>query len=89
MSQDIDFDTLEVTFWGVDFFKNRLNKEVLYGTTLYWPIQRQFGSDEDSKQASWMADSILLSGFIPCLLLIGPILTAGSLLPTWVFLNSL
>jgi len=46
VSQDMTFDTLSVTFWGVDFFRNTKGKEVLYGTTLYWPLARQFDSQE-------------------------------------------
>jgi len=41
VSQDLDLDTLSITFWGVDFFKNEQGKSVKQGTTLYNPVSRQ------------------------------------------------
>lgn len=38
ISDDHRFDTLSVTFWGIEYFKSYQNKEVLFGTTLYWPL---------------------------------------------------
>lgn len=44
ISDDARFDTLSVTFWGVEYFKSFEQKEVKYGTTLYWPILRQIST---------------------------------------------
>lgn len=44
ISDDQQSDTLSITFWGVDYFKSAQNKEVKYGTTLYWPIFRQISA---------------------------------------------
>ena len=40
ISMNTAYDTLSVTFWGVHFFKSWQEKEVLYGTTLYYPLTR-------------------------------------------------
>ena len=34
ISNDSQFDTLSVTFWGVEYFKSVQAKEVKFGTTL-------------------------------------------------------
>jgi len=62
-------------------------KEVLYGTTLYWPLVRQMNMD-DMDFIRWFAD-FLKWPVIVSFILILPVITAGSLLPTWVFINSL
>lgn len=62
-------------------------KEVLYGTTLYWPLVRQMNM-EDMDFIRWFAD-FLKWPVIVSFILILPVITAGSLLPTWVFINSL
>lgn len=41
ISDDTQYDTLTVTFWGVEYFKSMQGKEVKFGTTLHWPIVRQ------------------------------------------------
>lgn len=79
-------DTLSVTFWGTEYFKSQQGKEVRYGTTLYHPILRQInpiegdGIDNLSYLNGWAYASILL---------ILPFASLGSLLPTWMFINSL
>ena len=40
ISENTAFDTLSVTFWGVEYFQSWQSKEVLYGTTIYWPLVR-------------------------------------------------
>ena len=76
-----------MTFWGVEFFKSTQNKEVLYGTTLYWPLFRQI-SAEDQETLDNMED-IMRWVALATLFLILPVITAGSMLPTWMFINSL
>ena len=87
ISNDSQFDTLSITFWGVEYFKSHQNKEVLFGTTLYWPIFRQISASE--KETIDSLDDILDVVWISTMLLILPAITAGSLLPTWMFINSL
>ena len=41
ISNDSRFDTLSLTFWGVEYFKSYQNKEIKFGTTIFWPILRQ------------------------------------------------
>ena len=87
IANDSQFDTLSVTFWGVEYFKSSQNKEVKFGTTLYWPIFRQVSSSELETVDS--LNSILDILWFGTMLLILPVITAGSLLPTWMFINSL
>ena len=86
ISTNMAYDTLSVTFWGIQYFKSWQGVEVLYGTTLYYPLTRQIGPD--AEYVGWLAE-LLKWPVILALLLILPVITAGSLLPTWVFLNSL
>ena len=58
------------------------------GTTIFWPLARQFGSKDEVEQVDEFADSVTWL-IMPCLLLVIPVITAGSLLPFWVFINSL
>ena len=87
ISNDSQFDTLSVTFWGVEYFKSYQNKEVKFGTTLYWPILRQISPSEQETVDN--LNSILDTLWFGTMLLILPVITAGSLLPTWIFINSL
>ena len=87
ISNDSQFDTLSVTFWGVEYFKSYQDKEVKFGTTLFWPIFRQISASE--KQTVDSLDDILDVVWLGTMLLILPVITAGSLLPTWMFINSL
>ena len=65
-----------------------MNLEVEMGTTIFWPLARQFSSDDEAEEVDDFADSMAWM-IIPCLLLVAPVITAGSLLPFWIFLNSL
>lgn len=60
-----------------------------FGTKLEWKITRQI-SLENKRQIDEsimpVLDSALVTGMIPIIFLIG---LGGSLLPTWMFLNSL
>jgi len=75
-----------VTFWGVEYFKSFQDKEVLFGTTLYWPLMRQVSAGE--KETVDQIESILRWFSIATMLFILPVITAGSMLPTWMFINS-
>ena len=64
------------------------NQEVELGTTLTWPIVRQFAMQSEIDSIDGYADSliwILLASF----LFLSPVITAGSMLPFWMFINSL
>ena len=87
ISDDTQADTLSLTFWGVEYFKSYQDKEVKFGTTLYWPIVRQVTASE--REAVDLTNSILYPLWIGTMILIIPSITAGSLLPTWMFINSL
>ena len=60
---------------------------MLYGTTLYWPITRQI-NPEDSEYIGWLAE-YMRPWVTLAIILVLPVATVGSLLPTWIFLNSL
>ena len=60
---------------------------MLYGTTLYWPLVRQI-AQEDMEFIRWFADALLVLVLV-CFAFAAPVVNAGSLLPTWVFVNSL
>ena len=87
ISTDSQFDTLSLTFWGVDYFKSYQNKEVKFGTTLYHPIFRQVSASE--KEAIDQLHLAVDQMFIGIMLMVLPVITVGSLLPTWMFINSL
>ena len=87
ISNDSQFDTLSVTFWGVDYFKSYQNREVKFGTTLYHPIFRQVSASE--KETIDQLHSVVDFIFISTMLMVLPVIMAGSLLPTWMFINSL
>ena len=81
-------DFIEVTFYGVEFFKSFQGVEVEFGTQLHWRIVRQI-----SKQQAQTVDKINDAVFgvfatisIAMLLFVG---LGGRLLPTWMFLNSM
>ena len=87
ISDDTAYDKLSVTFWGVEFFKSFAGKEVEYGTTLYWPIMRQIsGTEKESIQNVNVSVKVLL---VTTFAMILPVIAVGSLLPTWIFINSL
>lgn len=77
---------LSVTFWGTEYFRSVQGKEVRFGTTLYQPILRQIKLDDAGAVDNL---SYLNSWFLASILLIGPFASLGSLLPTWMFINSL
>lgn len=87
ISADQQLDTLSVTFWGVDYFRSVQNKEVKYGTTLYWPILRQISIQE--KEMIDHIHGVIASVTGASLFVVAPIIVIGSLLPTWMFINAL
>ena len=79
------YDTLEVTFYGTDFFKSAAGEQVRFGTTLGRTILRQFPLE----RATWhwrVGLAIVWMIWAVCLF---TILLTGRLLATWMFLNSL
>lgn len=87
ISDDTQYDTLSVTFWGVEYFKSTQGKEVKFGTTLKWPLVRQISPAEMETVES--IDSFLQLLTIGSFLFLLPVVLAGSLLPTWMFINAL
>ena len=88
VSEDSEFDTLSITFWGTDYFKNEYDEEVEIGTTVFYPLPRQFSSEDEVEEVNEIADSISWIAILS-FLLVAPVITAGSLLPFWIFVNSL
>ena len=85
VSEYIEYDTLEVYFWGVEWFKSEEGVPVRYGTRLETPIIRQI----DPVLAGRLGElGHYISLGIACFLLLTVVLTRR-LLPTWMFLNSL
>ena len=81
-------DFIEVTFWGIEFFKSFQGIEVEFGTKLYWRIQRQL-SEEDAESMETIGGMVKdASMAIACFMFL--FLGMGArLLPTWMFINSL
>ena len=75
-----------MTFWGTEYFKSINNKEVRYGTMINHKIFRQI-SPESAEEIELLDFGPTLMGL--SLLFILPFVTIGSLLPTWMFINSL
>ena len=65
-----------------------MNKEVEVGTTIFWPLARQFSSKDEVEEIEEFSDSVSWLAIL-CLVLVAPVITAGSLLPFWIFVNSL
>ena len=86
ISDETQSDILSVTFWGVEYFKSKQKKEVLFGTTLYWPLLRQVTKDE-SREVDQIFNILRLDAILTAVFIL-PVITAGSLLPTWMFINS-
>ena len=80
------YDTLEVHFWGNDFFKSAEDGEpVRYGAMLEHKIVRQV-SPKTGRRLSAIANVLACLIWTVCLF---AIILTGRLLPTWIFLNSL
>ena len=78
---------LKVTFWGVDFFQSAKNGEpVRLGTTLEWPILNQI-TDKQADQMSEYGETIKIA-IVGLLAAMIPFCSLGTLLPTWIFLNT-
>ena len=85
VSEYVEYDTLEVYFWGVDWFRSSEGEPVRYGTRLDRPILRQI--DPELAEALGVFGHILAT-VVGLLMLLSALLT-GRLLPTWMFLNTL
>ena len=59
---------------------------MLFGTTLYWPLLRQVIKDESTVIDQIF--NILRLDLVGTAFFILPVITAGSLLPTWMFINA-
>jgi len=59
----------------------------MQGTTLFWPLTRQVLAEETAKIDK--VHDLLSTLTIFSLVLILPVISAGSLLPTWMFINAL
>ena len=86
MSENEDQDTLEVYFWGVDWFTSGDGEPVRYGTRLDTPIVRQL--DPDVAQTLDDLSKIVRILTLGAILL-SIIASGGNLLPTWIFLHAL
>lgn len=85
VSEYIEYDNLDIFFWGVDWFKSDKGEPVRYGTKLTRPIVRQI----DPKLAKTLGVfGHVLATVVALLILIAAILS-GRLLPTWIFLEAL
>ena len=76
-----------MTFWGTEYFKSSLDKEVRYGETISHKIFRQIGIGASKQIDSLHTTTDTFGAF--GILLILPLVTVGSLLPTWMFINAL
>ena len=83
-----ELDLIEVTFWGVEFFKSSEGVEVKLATRLYWQIMRQLTDEraEELDEIIGYVSTFILAVLSLLFLLIG---AGGRLLPTWMFVNSL
>lgn len=79
------YDTLEVYFWGTNFFKSADGKEVRFGSKLERKILRQITQET----AYWLWHVGLVFVWLIWAVCLFTILLTGRLLATWMFLNSL
>lgn len=70
----------------MEYFKSIQDKEVLFGTTLYWPLLRQVSKDE-SESVDRIFNFLRFDSIVTALFIL-PVITVGSMLPTWMFINS-
>lgn len=88
MSDTDQIALLHVTFWGTDFFKSKESgSEVRLGTTLEWPIFNQISTKESDTIGEYRYSARM--ALLALLLLMVPFCSLGTLLPTWMFLNTL
>ena len=81
-------DYILVTFWGTEYFKNPAGNEVPFGSEVSWEIFRQMSPEEIVSVSSALAFSFALLIIIAFFILL-LIFTCGSLLPVWMFINSM
>lgn len=81
----MEFDTLEVSFWGTDFFKSEDGESVRFGTRLERKIARQV-SPSTGRAMVILGQVLAVLTWTVCLF---AIFISGRLLATWMFLNSL
>ena len=80
-------DNLSVTFWGTEYFKSSTGEEVKYGEEVSMKIIRQINMKEAEKLQYGM---IYIKVYIIIIVLLAmAFFSLGSLLPMWIFINSL
>ena len=85
VSEYVEYDVLEVYFWGVDWFKSDKGEPVRYGTKLDRPILRQI----DPTLAEWLGVLGHVLMIISAMIMLMAAMSSGRLLTTWIFLDAL
>ena len=83
VSENILHDTLEVYFWGTEYFRSWQGEDVRFGTKLEWPIVRQI----DPEIAGFLGQFGHIVKFSNALGVMAVVAFTGRLLPTWMFIN--
>lgn len=89
ISQHRLFDTLKVTFWGNQWFESADRHHVRYGTILTRDIVRQLDPDSASRLDKFASILVVIVELFLLFLLVLAVLTSSTLLPWWVFINSM
>ena len=79
---------MQVVFWGTEFFRSqKTDVAVRLGTSISWPIYNQIRQEQAEIVNEIKKDSriTLMTGLI----LMVPFCTLGTLLPTWMFINTM
>ena len=86
VSEHQELDTLEVSFWGVNWFRSEDGEPVRYGSSLESPIVRQLDPEtaENINKIVWPTVFSIKSA-----ILLSIVASGGNLLPTWIFLHAL
>lgn len=80
-------DNLSVTFWGTEYFKSSAGHEVMFGSEVRMKMIRQINLLEAEQIDKSL---VYIKGYIVAIvLLILSFFSLGSLLPMWIFVNSL
>ena len=85
ISENIQHDTLEVYFWGTDYFRSWQGEDVRFGTKLEWPIVKQI-DPEIAGLLGQFGHAIKIANAIGVTAVIA---FTGRYLSTWMFINSL
>lgn len=85
VSEQIEMDSLEIYFWGVEWFKSDRGEPVRYGQRLEVPIIRQI----DPELADLFSQFGDIAAKVALLAMLMTVIAYGRILPTWIFLNAL